>query len=218
MTLKKSLGKRIAQNIKPGQILGLGSGTTVEAALRALDTRNVSFAPTSFEIANIAAQLGHNVIHPSACNKLDWAFDGADEVDPEGNLLKGKGGAMLQEKIVASCADHLKILVTKEKLVKKLGNMPVPVEIIPGALNFVTRELEALGASKVTTRVAGSAYGPYWSEQGNIVLDAKFNSLSKEFANEISLLPGVVEHGLFYDFKVELHVATEEDVQVTQFR
>jgi ribose 5-phosphate isomerase A len=128
---------------------------------------------------------------------VDIDFDGADEVDPNLDLIKGHGGALLRERVVASVSDRFVVLVGDEKIVKNLGErMSVPVEIVPFAAPIARRELESLG-SKVELRSVGPA--PYRSDNGNYILDARFEQIISpaELEKRIDRIPGVVDSGLF---------------------
>jgi ribose 5-phosphate isomerase A len=190
-----------AKLIEDGQVIGLGSGTTVAYLLQALGDRvrgglRCTGVPTSEETARVAASLGIAVStleeHPS----LDLDLDGADEVDPALNLIKGKGGALLREKIVASAARRLVIIVDQSKLVEHLGgSAPVPVEIVPFGWSVTLAALRAVGA---TGEIRGGKE-PYRTDNGNLIVDCHFADLvdPNEIATRMNAIPGVVGHGLF---------------------
>jgi ribose 5-phosphate isomerase A len=138
----------------------------------------------------------------------DWAFDGADEVDPDRNLIKGRGGAMFMEKVVMHASPRNFILVDQSKLVTKLGGkFPVPVEVLPIALRLVEKELTALGAVEIVLRLAVKKDGPVITENGNFILDVRFGEIQKSLERDIKAVPGVIESGLFMGRDIEIVIA-----------
>src|ERR1700749_1513187 len=157
---KQKVGDAIAAKVKDGDVLGVGSGSTVYVALLAIAKRikeeklNVKAIPTSIEISMFCAKLGIPLTTLYE-NKPDWLFDGADEVDPNRNLIKGRGGAMFKEKLLISSSPVNYIIVDDSKMVDKLGaNFPVPVEVFPQALLYAEKELQQLGANDILLRPA----------------------------------------------------------------
>ena len=150
--------------------------------------------------------------------RLNWAFDGADEVDSSFRMIKGRGAAMLAEKIIAERAEgRLFIVVTEEKLVDRLGSkFAVPIEVIPEAIMLVMPALRALGAAEVTVRKATTKYGPTISEHNNLIVDARFDRIEDDLPVRIKNLTGVVEHGLFFGYTNEVFVAKSDGVSSTQ--
>jgi len=213
--MKDVLAKEIASRVKDGDVLGLGTGSSAEAVVLAIAERvknegiSVSGVSTSMVTTSVATEGGIKVIPLSKAARLDWGFDGADEVDPSKVILKGRGGALLREKIVARLLPHFVIVVTEEKLVKRLGEkFPVPVEVIPESTFYVERELKALGAKEVSVRTGSNFYGPLFTESGNVLLDAKFSEVSPLLGDKIKAITGVVEHGIFSGFpSLEIVVA-----------
>lgn len=193
------LGHHALRYVKPGQTIGLGTGRAASAFIRAigqakLDIRGVATSKASEQLAR---SLGISVIDLREVSRIDIDFDGADEVDPSLNMIKGLGGAMVREKIVAAASKKRIFLVTEEKLVKRLGARGnLPVEVIPCASNYVSREIAKLGL-KPTMRRAVDA--EYVSDNGNCVLDCALEKLGNPARLERSLLaiPGVVGTGLF---------------------
>lgn len=205
---KEILGRFIATQITPGSIIAVGTGSTVDAVVRAIGMRiaeekfSITVVPTSIETALLCASVGCTVLSPHAIpTEIAWGFDGADEVDDRLRLIKGLGGALLREKIVASHCRSFTILVDESKLVHRLGERcAVPVEIIPEAVSLVTRELRALGATDITLRDGRSGkHGPAITEAGNAILDARFSEITGELPRHIKGIVGVVEHGIFVD-------------------
>ena len=213
--MKALVARALAARVKDGDVLGLGSGSTVELAVDQIGQRvareglKVAGVPTSHRIAMIAAKAGIDVLSPVTPVELSWGFDGADEVDPAFNLIKGRGGAMLTEKILAKRVKAFVVIVSEDKLVQKLGmRHPIPVEVIPEATPLVTQLLSTLGAREVVLREATQKYGPVITEHNNVILDAWFDNIHPALEREIKQLTGVVESGLFVGTTREIIVAS----------
>jgi ribose 5-phosphate isomerase A len=200
------LANELSLRVLNGQCIGVGTGTTVEAVLKAIKDRIVSenlkvtFVPTSYQSTFKLEGFGLTVLSPSTTCNIDWAFDGADEVDPDLRLLKGRGAAMLHEKIIASRAEKFIVVVTEDKRVDKLGSlMAVPVEVIPESLTFVKMMLKKLGAVSIVMRTGISLERevPIFTQEGNLILDARFNEIKNDLEQQINNTPGVVENGIF---------------------
>lgn len=204
--MKELVARATASFVGDGETIGLGSGSTVELAVVELGRRIarekllVFAVPSSPQIATIAEQSGVRVLHSGARAKIDWAFDGADEVDTRLNLIKGRGAALLGEKIIAKRAKgRFTVVATGDKLVQQLGyNFPVPVEVVPEAIDDCRQELVSLGAREVVIRDSKAKYGPTITDHGNYILDARFEGVTEQLAEAIKAITGVVEHGLFY--------------------
>jgi ribose 5-phosphate isomerase A len=210
---KEELGRRIAERVQDGEVIGVGSGSTSYIAIHAIAERvrkerlNVTAVCTSQEVTLACVALDLPVASLLQ-RRPDWAFDGADEVDPERNLIKGRGGAMFMEKIVMHSSPRNFILVDQSKLVTRLGEkFPVPVEILPITLRFVERELAAIGATEIVMRLAVKKDGPVITEHGNFILDVRFKEIHKALERDIKAVPGVIESGLFIGRDVEIVVA-----------
>jgi len=209
---KQKLADKIAEKVKDGDILGIGSGSTVYLALFAIAKRikdeklNIKGIPTSIEISMACANLGIPLTTLYE-NRPDWLFDGADEVDPDRSLIKGRGGAMFKEKLLIASSPVNYIIIDESKKVAKLGSkFPVPIEVFPGALLHVEEELEKLGAN-LTLRLAKGKDGPVITENGNLILDAHFEDIDKNMELKIKSITGVIESGLFINYNVEILVA-----------
>ena len=199
---KKAAAKEAVKFVKKGMVIGLGSGSTVAHAVRALATRKLTITcvPSSVAINRLAAGLGLKLGSLDDYPELDLVIDGADEVDPNLNLIKGRGGAHTREKIIASAAKKVAIIVDRTKLVKRLGERrPVPVEVVPFAYGFTMRELAELGG-KLKLRVTSKG-APFVTDDGNYIIDVKFESIPHPAKLEaaINQVPGVIENGLFVD-------------------
>lgn len=212
-TGKLKLAQQIAAKVKDGDIIGAGSGSTVYLALFAIAERvkkenlNVKIIPSSLEITMTCSNLGMPVTSLLE-DKPDWAFDGADEVDPNRSLIKGRGGALFKEKLLIRSSLKNYILVDESKLVEKLGSkFPVPIEVFPGALLYVESALRDLGITDITLRAAKGKDGPIITENGNFLLDARFDHIPSDTEQKIKSITGVIESGLFINYDVEIMVA-----------
>lgn len=210
---KERLAAGIAERVESGQAIGVGSGSTSFLALAAIGERvereglAITTLPTSHEVALACAAFGLPVASPAE-RRPDWGFDGADEADARGRLIKGRGGAMFREKLVIASSPLTLILVDRTKLVTRLGErFAVPVETHPMALSLVEARLFELGATDVHLRTAGSGKdGPVITENGHLILDARFADIPDEREREIKAIPGVIESGLFVGYAVEVVV------------
>lgn len=210
---KEALGARVAARAESGQVIGVGSGSTAFLALLALGERAaeegllLTTVPTSIEVGLACAAAGLAVSDLDAV-RPDWGFDGADEVEESGGvvrLIKGRGGALFREKLVMASQATTLILADRSKLVTRLGErFAVPVEVVPRALHLVEERLERLGATEVALRLAGGKDGPVVTEGGNLLLDARFDAIADALEAEIKAIPGVVESGLFIGYPVEV--------------
>ena len=207
---KKDVANEIANKIKDGDIIGFGSGSTAYLTIKAIAEKmkkeniKITAIPTSYEVELLCNFL--NIPTTTLQNaKPDWSFDGADEVNQNNWMIKGRGGAMFREKLNIANSTITYILVDKTKLVKKLGeNFAIPVECYPGSLNYVKEELLILGAKSVEIRRAEKKDGPIITESGNIILDARFDEISEHLEKDIKSITGVIESGLFIGYPVEV--------------
>jgi ribose 5-phosphate isomerase A len=207
---KQKLATEIAQQLKDGDVVGAGSGSTSLLTIQAIGDRmkrdriRATAIPTSIEaeLACIAAGIPVTTLLAAA---PDWSFDGADEVDPGKNLIKGRGGAMFKEKMLIYASPRPYILVDQSKLVKKLGErFPIPVEVHPLGLKGAERALAKLGVIEVVLRPAKGKDGPVITENGNLILDVRFLEIVAETERAIKAIPGVIESGLFWGLPVEI--------------
>jgi len=190
------------QLVEQGSIVGLGSGSTATYALECLAERvrgglKIQGIPTSQKIKQLAEQMHIPLTTLEEHPQVDIDIDGADEIDPQLNLIKGGGGALLREKIIASASRRFVVVAQSTKQVARLGKFPLPVEVIPFAQTLVKARIEALGA-KVTLRQY--AYGnPFVTDEGHHILDCAFGAIRDPagLAQNLCAMPGVVEHGLF---------------------
>lgn len=218
---KAAAAESAAALVTDGMLVGLGTGTTAAFAVSALGRRvreglRITGIPTSEKTAAQARALGIPLTDLTAATHVDVTIDGADEVE-EGslNLIKGHGGALLREKIVASVSKRLVIVVDDSKLVQRLAQkFPVPAEVIPFGWEATARELSKLGAKPNLRRNPSGE--PYLSDGGHYILDCVFEpTVSAEpLARELDHIVGLVEHGLFIGFASEVHVAAQGQTRV----
>ncbi|MDH5447427.1 MAG: ribose 5-phosphate isomerase A [Candidatus Bathyarchaeota archaeon] len=218
---KKMAAVNAVEHVKEGFIVGLGSGTTVAYAFQELGKRirqkklRIYGVPTSYQAFLLAVQHSIPITTLNEHPQLDVAIDGADQVDEELNMIKGMGGALTREKIVASASKMNVIIVDETKLTKKLGvNQPVPVEVLPFALSTVTAKLHMLG-SKPILREAEKKLGPVVTDNGNFILDVHFGPIDspKELNRKLKVIPGIVETGLFVDIASIVYIGGKEAVR-----
>jgi ribose 5-phosphate isomerase A len=207
--------------VRDGNIVGLGTGSTAAYAVRFLGERvhaglKIRGIPTSVHTKDLATSLGIPLTTLDEFQQIDVTIDGADEFDPQLNLIKGGGGALLREKIIASASRQLVIIADSSKQVAMLGKFPLPVEVIPFAQPLVAKKIAALGA---TLKVRQDKNGkPFATDEGHCILDCNFGQIPDPpaLARELKAMPGVVEHGLFIDLATVVLMAKGENV--TEFR
>ena len=202
--LKQQAGEYAADLVESGMVIGLGTGSTaifatrrIAQRLRSGDLRDIAAVPTSLATEAAAIELAIPLTTLAERPRVDITIDGADEVDPDFNLIKGGGGAHLREKIVAQATERLVIVVDESKLSQQLGaNWPVPVEVIPFNWESQAEYLRKLGGAPAL-RMAGEK--PFLTDQGNIILDCDFGPIAEAAALDARLnsRAGIVEHGLF---------------------
>ncbi|MFP4103970.1 ribose-5-phosphate isomerase RpiA [Coleofasciculus sp.] len=204
--MKQEVGKAAAQRVQSGTIVGLGTGSTTAYAIQYIgdrikkgDLKDIKGIPTSFQAEVLAKEHGIPLTSLDAVDHIDVAIDGADEVDPQKNLIKGGGAAHTREKVVDSLAAQFIVVVDSGKLVERLGStFKLPVEVIPMAYAPVMRAIEKLGG-KPELRMGVKKAGPVVTDQGNMVIDVTFDSMDNpgELEKTINNIPGVLENGLF---------------------
>ena len=204
--MKQQVGKAAADRVKSGMVIGIGTGSTAAYMIQFLGERlqsgqlkDIKGIPTSFQSTVLAKKYGVPLISLDEVDHMDIAIDGADEVDPQKNLIKGGGAAHTREKIVDSLADQFIVVVDSSKLVDKLGStFLLPVEVIPMAMAPVIRAIEKLGGQP-ELRMGVRKAGPVVTDEGNLVIDVKFDSIDNpgELEKSLNNIPGVLENGLF---------------------
>lgn len=207
---KEEIAKKIAERVQDGDVIGFGSGSTSYLAAIAIaekiqkESLKIIAIPTSYEIKMLCTYL--NI--PTATideKRPDWCFDGADEVDHDNWLIKGRGAAMFNEKLNIKSAKKTYILVDQSKIVNKLcSKFPVPVECTPKAINLVKEEIYKLGADSIELRLAKKKDGPVITENGNIILDVMFSNVDETLEKKLKSITGVIETGLFIGYNVEI--------------
>lgn len=199
---KQAAARAALELVQSGQVIGLGSGSTATCFVRLLAERvrqglKIVGIPTSQATKELAEQLGIPLTTLEAHHQIDIDIDGADEIDPQLNLIKGGGGAFLREKVIASVSKRFVVIADSAKQVKRLGKFPLPVEVIAFAQSLIAPRIQKLGAEVVLRRHADS--GVYVTDEGHHILDCTFGEIPDPplLARKLREIPGVVEHGLF---------------------
>ena len=205
--MKQEVGRAAANLVKSGSIVGLGTGSTTAFTIQFLGDRlksgelkDILGIPTSFQSEVLAKQYGVPLTTLDAVDHIDIAIDGADEVDPHKTLIKGGGAAHTREKVVDYLAELFVVVVDSGKLVDRLGStFAVPVEVIPMAITPVMQAIKKLGG-KPELRMGVRKAGPVITDQGNMVIDVKFDSIPDpgELEKTLNNIPGVLENGIFF--------------------
>lgn len=218
---KRRAGESAADIPADGDVVGLGTGSTAAHAIRELGERvdaglDVRGIPTSFQSRQLAREVGIPLTSLDETDP-DVAIDGADEVAADGTLIKGGGAAHAREKLVDSAAERFVVVADPTKESERLAQ-PVPVEVLPDARAPVADAVRSAGGDP-TLRAAERKDGPVVTDNGNLVLDCEFGTIDEPYglARTLSATPGVVEHGLFVDLVDELHVGTDDGVDVTRY-
>jgi ribose 5-phosphate isomerase A len=214
---KEAAARASLRFIQQGQIVGLGSGSTATRFIQLLgeEVRNglrIRGIPTSVHSKELAESLGIPLTTLDECQEIAVTVDGADEVDPQLRLIKGGGGALLREKIVASATRQEVIVADASKQVTKLGKFPLPVEVIRFAQVLVSKRITALGA-RVELRTLPDGK-PFVTDENNHILDCHFGEIEDpdRLARQLSEMPGVVEHGLFIGMASVVLVARGSEI------
>ncbi len=214
--MKEAVAAAAVEQIRDGMVVGLGSGSTAALMIRGLGEKlrqgefsDIVGVTTSFQGEVLAAELGIPLMSLNAVSRIDLAIDGADEVDPAFQLIKGGGACHVQEKLVARRADRFVVVVDATKLVERLNlGFLLPVEVLPGAWRQVKDELAAMGG-RSELRMAVRKAGPVVTDQGNLVLDVAFEGgIAEPAALEAAInnIPGVLENGLFVNLADQVRV------------
>ena len=222
--MKQAVALAAVDQIENGMILGLGSGSTAALMIEALavkiksgEIKDVVGVTTSFQGEVLASELGIPLKSLSSVSGIDLAIDGADEVDPKFQLIKGGGACHVQEKLVAALAKKFIVVVDSTKLVEKLNlDFKLPVEVLPSAWKQVQKTLQDLGG-KGNLRMAQKKAGPIVTDQGNLILDLSFsNGIDQPelLESQINNIPGVLENGLFVNLTDQVLVGKVENDEV----
>ena len=215
---KEQAAKEAVKKIKNDQIVGLGSGSTAYFAIKEIGDKVhqgliIKGIPTSEKTKELALSLNIPLIDIHTVDSIDITIDGADEFDPDLSLIKGGGGALLREKVVASLTKTQIIIADSSKKVAKLGRFKVPVEVIPFASSYVLRQLKIMGGQGVIRRVGDN---PYLTDQGNYIIDTDFGLIDNPMilGNRLSGVVGLVEHGLFINLVDMVIMGNGDSVEV----
>ena len=214
--MKQAVAEAAVNKFNDGMVVGLGSGSTAALMIKCLGSKlasgqlkDIVGVTTSFQGEVLAAELSIPLLNFNAINKIDLAVDGADEVDPYFQLIKGGGACHLQEKLVATLAERFIVVVDSTKLVDCLNlDFPLPVEVVPTSWRQVQKELSSIGCTS-ELRLAQRKAGPVVTDQGNLILDLKMKGGIGDPAymeKEINNIPGVLENGLFVNLADEVMV------------
>ncbi|KAF0115870.1 MAG: ribose 5-phosphate isomerase A [Rhodospirillaceae bacterium] len=210
---KKVAGEAAAALVEEGMTLGLGTGSTVAFFLDALGERvrggmNVRGVPTSEQTAAVCHARGIALLDIHSVDRLDLTIDGADEIDPRFRMIKGGGGALLREKIVAEISERVVIVVDSAKVVEWLGAFPVPVEVVRFGCQHVQRHLAGMG---IAAKLRSNGDAPYTTDNGHYILDCAMGLLDEPegLAARVKAMTGVVECGLFMNHCHTLIIGTE---------
>ena len=225
--MKKAVAEAAVNEVTSNMIVGLGSGSTAAIMIKTLankikagELKNIRGVPTSFQSEVLALELGIPLIDLASVSQIDLAIDGADEVNPDYQLIKGGGACHVREKLVASKANKLLIVVDQTKLVENLNEVfPLPVEVLPSAWKQVKDVIEEMDA-KCKLRMAEKKAGPIVTDEGNLILDVLFNGgikNPKKIELLINNIPGVLENGLFIDLTDKVLVGKIVNNQTTVY-
>jgi len=211
--MKRKAAIEATREVKDGSIIGLGSGSTIAYAIEELgrmvkeEEISIQGIPTSYETMRLAVQYGVPLTTLNQNPKPDIALDGADQVDPDLNLIKGLGGALTREKIVDKASEKLVIIIDERKLTKKLGNnQVVPIEVIPTATTVVANALSKLGGKSVLRRTEDKLQ--FITDNGNFILDVNFGVIDnpQELERRLRNIIGIVENGLFLGMTEKVYI------------
>ncbi len=215
--MKKMAAEKAVEHVDNGMVIGLGTGSTVKYAIKKLGERvntglKIEGIPTSLRTKKLATELNIPLVDLNDYTKIDLTIDGADEVDSFLNLIKGGGGALTREKIIAYHSKKEIIVVDETKVVKKLGiDFPVPVEVTKFGWNATKKTLEELGC---TTELRTIMDEVYITDNSNYILDCDFGKINEpeSLEKEINSIPGVIENGLFIDLADEIIVGSKQGI------
>ncbi len=220
--LKRKAAYAAVKHVKNGFVVGLGSGSTAACAIEALGGRikrehlSLLGVPTSYQALLLAIKHGIAVTTLEEHDVIDVTIDGADQIDPKMNLIKGMGAALAREKIVASVSKQNIIIADESKKVKTLGENghPVPVEVLPPAIAVIKRRIESVGGTPILREGKGKV-GPIVTDNGNVIIDAFFGVINNaaELEVKLKMIPGVVETGLFIGLANTAYIGTPSKVE-----
>lgn len=216
MEIKKRVAEAAVEYVQDGMVVGLGTGSTAYWAIQKLGARvkeglRIKAIATSAKSEALAIELGIPMVPFAEVDYIDVTIDGADEVDTEFNLIKGGGGALLREKIVAAASRQLIVIVDETKLVRHLGQFPLPVEAVRFGIETTKRAIEQLGCRSGLRLHDG---GPYITDNGNYILDCEFGTIEdpEQLTHRLNAIPGVVDNGLFIQMARKIIVGYRDGV------
>ncbi len=228
---KKNAAYAAMELVEDGMVLGLGSGSTAEIFIADLGKRvrqgmDVRGVPTSAATAACAKKHGVPLVEPDKVEKIHLTIDGADEVDPDFNLIKGGGACLLREKIIAHASDRMAVIVDGSKLKKQLGDFPLPIEVDPFGMALTAEKIfTALIESgckygQTTLRQNADKTGPLITDGGHYILDCACELIKNpvQTALALSQIPGVMEHGLFIDLATMIIVGEDDHAKVMELK
>jgi len=211
MNIKKLVGEAAVKLVEDEMTVGLGTGSTAYWAITKLGERvkeglNIQAIATSKESEKLARELNIPLVTFADIGQVDITIDGADEVDSKLNLIKGGGGALLREKIIAKASKKLVVIIDETKLAKQLGTFPLPVEVIPFGLESTRRFIEKLGCKTEIRMMDGN--DQFKTDNGNYIVDCDFGIIKhpEKISRDLNQIPGVVENGLFIGLAHEVFV------------
>jgi ribose 5-phosphate isomerase A len=219
---KRAVAEAALRWIRSGMRLGLGSGSTSHRFIEALGERvrrgelSVEGIATSRDSEELARKSGITVITPRRGLVLDLDIDGADEIAPDLSLIKGGGGALFREKVVAHASRYFLVLADASKQVQKLGAFPLPVEVVPFTVPWVMDGISKIGGTPVIRTKAGAPEQPYLTDQQNYILDCRFGAIESpaDLAGKLEKIPGIVDHGLFLGYAKAALIARGSELLV----
>ncbi|WXG43241.1 MAG: ribose-5-phosphate isomerase RpiA [Promethearchaeati archaeon SRVP18_Atabeyarchaeia-1] len=225
--LKRAAAKEAVKSVGDGEVIGIGSGTTIKHFIAELagrikrETLRILAVPTSYDTLMLASDCGVKLTTLEEHPNLSKCFDGADKVDRDLNMIKGGGGCHTREKIVAVASEKVCILVDNSKVVDRItGDSPIPVEVIPFSYKLVSRKLSEVGGTLKLRYAGSSKMGPVIGDNGGFIGDVVFqkkNELSY-LDNLLNSTPGIIEHGLFLKIADLVYVAHENRVELLKRR
>jgi len=215
---KQAAARASLRFVRDGDIVGLGTGSTAAYAVQFLGERvrqglKIRGIPTSSKTRDLAASLGIPLATLDEFQQISVTIDGTDEFDPQLRLIKGGGGALLREKVIASASKQVVIIADSSKQVPVLGKFPLPVEVIPFAQALIEKKIAALGGSPKLRCISDGR--PFVTDEGHHILDCNFGQISDPpaLARVLSDMPGIVEHGLFIDLASVVFIARGDEVE-----
>jgi ribose 5-phosphate isomerase A len=200
---KKEVGEKAVDYVKEGMVVGLGTGSTVFYTISKLGKLvqqgfSIKGIPTSKQTEKLAIDVGIPIVSLNEIDHIDLAIDGADEVNRDLDLIKGGGGALLREKIIAKAAKTFIVVSDSHKNVDTLGTFPLPIEVVPFGYEMTMKYIRELGGNPKLREKDGN---PFLTDNGNFIIDSSFQEINhpKELEKNLNLIPGVVDNGLFVE-------------------